>query len=322
MSSLRVPSIDYDRHPAYSSFLTPWWAKERWQCGAYCALLVLSEYLNIKWKRGHLLLSKLFSRRPYQTVSTPVGLAELKSHGIYLLRASDEEIARLSAHLRSHKQDVLIQKQAKDRPSFSDCISIIRTEALNAIQLFMKEHGILSLAALYLQSDSVVMQDVFYQENDTRDKLNQDVFSDMGIPDPKTLNFHIDYSFQTLKIIIYLSRVEEDTGPFGYISGSHTWIVGDWELANRYALAKWTRMGTNPADRRKIVSLPRLLRKKAQFGNDMLDSDPYTKEFLAAEHKVFSIDSNIIVFDNSGVHRGGIVKKGSRAVLQVLLAQK
>ncbi len=316
----RIPAPDYERHPAYSPLVVSWLSKERWRNTAVCAFLVLSEFIRIKWKRILLLPAQLYAQR-WCTGCSLFNLGELKTNGFCTLRVPEDEISRLREHLKSNAEEVINKKCSNAKPIYSQCIShIVDSNSLNIIRRFLDEHGILHLTAGYLGSKSIVIEDAYFQQNTARDRLNQDIFLDLGIPDPAALNFHIDYSFRTVKIIVYLSFVNDETGAFGYVPGSHMWISGDLERANRFALAKWTHMGIEPAERRKIGAIPRVLRRKAQFGNDMVDNDDRTNWLLELERKIFSKDSNVIIFDSSGVHRGGIVKRGRREVLQVQLA--
>ena len=58
---------------------------------------------------------------------------------------------------------------------------------------------------------------------------------------------------------------------------------------------------------------PTIFQKKAEFRNDLTDSDPAAKELLAKEHKFTSTD---------GIHRGGMVVRGQRRVLIIVFKPK
>jgi hypothetical protein len=46
---------------------------------------------------------------------------------------------------------------------------------------------------------------------------------------------------------------------------------------------------------------------------------PEVAALLASEHFFTSDEGNLILFDNNGIHRGGMVLEGKRIILQVPL---
>ena len=134
-----------------------------------------------------------------------------------------------------------------------------------------------------------------------------------GVPEHATSYFHIDSGgWPGIKVLIYLTEVELDQGPFRYVVGSHRW-AGDFELSVRKA----TRKLAMP--RRLFMALPDEFRMDADFG-DHLDPDAEdAAAALAGERAVCDGASDIILFDYSGVHRGGFVREGKRYMLQCSL---
>jgi hypothetical protein len=123
-----------------------------------------------------------------------------------------------------------------------------------------------------------------------------------------------------VKAIVYLSRVTERTGPFSYVIGSHRfrdrWLH---RLARRAVhksriLQRWA-----PEQRRLFYALPSALRHKAEVGNDFRLDDQPAAALLAAEKQFTSSEGAFILFDNAGIHRGGLVDEGRRVIVQIIL---
>ena len=64
-----------------------------------------------------------------------------------------------------------------------------------------------------------------------------------------------------------------------------------------------------------FMALPAALRHKSMFGSDLLDGTPESRAVVEAEYLFVSSDGNAALFDNLGVHRGGLVREGERRVL-------
>jgi hypothetical protein len=73
--------------------------------------------------------------------------------------------------------------------------------------------------------------------------------------------------------------------------------------------------------RRKFMALPRFLRKKAEFGADVLDDTPEAQRLREGHFSATSNYGNCILFDGNGIHRGGMVNKGERRCIFILLAE-
>jgi len=53
-----------------------------------------------------------------------------------------------------------------------------------------------------------------------------------------------------------------------------------------------------------------------------MDGSPEAEALLAREYKFTSKDGNLLFFDPEGVHRGGMVDRGERIILQIALEPK
>ena len=93
------------------------------------------------------------------------------------------------------------------------------------------------------------------------------------------------------------------------------WLEGAARRANdRIDLSSCT-----PERRRLFHALPRRFRRKAKFGNDLESDHPALARLLASERRFTSADGDLILFDDRGIHRGGLVEAGERFMLQIRL---
>lgn len=180
--------------------------------------------------------------------------------------------------------------------------------------------GVLDTAAAYLGRE-VSVKTVLLKVTDAASSFRRDIFGDIGIPDPPAKYMHVDSSAprSVVKLLIYLSDVGDAQGPFTYVRGSHlyqdTWIRS---IARRAVHKAKTLQEWDPASRRRFYALPRGLQHKAEFGNDILDASEVDR-LVEHEEAFCGPSGTLVLFDNSGVHRGGLVRQGQRSAIQVTL---
>jgi hypothetical protein len=144
-------------------------------------------------------------------------------------------------------------------------------------------------------------------------------FADLGLPDPPAIQMHVDHLWTT-KAILYLTEVGEKNGPFSYCLGSHRARIGWLEGAARRANDRVDLSSCTPEQRRLFHALPKLLRRKAKFGNDLPPDHPALAQLLASEKRFGSADGDLLLFDDRGMHRGGLLEEGERIMMQIRLA--
>jgi hypothetical protein len=71
--------------------------------------------------------------------------------------------------------------------------------------------------------------------------------------------------------------------------------------------------------RRLFSALPVKFQKKARFGNDLLENSEEVSRLIEIEKCFTSQDGDLIVFDDKGIHRGGLIDQGTRWTLQIRL---
>jgi hypothetical protein len=202
-------------------------------------------------------------------------------------------------------------------------MTVSRGEAdalFRAIEAAFVESGVMEIASQYL-GRPVRIVDVTPQINDASDSFWRDIFPDVaheGIP--RTAYCHRDASGGDLKAIIYCTDVGPKGGPFTYAAGSHRFKLSrieDFvcEVNDSNGLA-----ATDRASRSRFMGLPRALRQKGAFGNDLLDASPASQRLAASLWNITGPKGSVVLFDTKGVHRGGMVTEGERAVITCVIA--
>jgi hypothetical protein len=186
-----------------------------------------------------------------------------------------------------------------------------------AVEVALGEAGILSSVRNYLGCRAE-LRSVALQINDEYDRFWRAHFEERGVPVPPTVFFHIDNTYGVVKAIFYLSDVGEANGPFSYVPGTHRIDVGWLEALILRAVDIW--IDVYPQERHLFAALPRTLRRKAKFGDDLAPGDAQGQWLLDHERVMTSKDGDVFVFDVKGVHRGGMVRDGERRIIQVMMS--
>jgi hypothetical protein len=161
-------------------------------------------------------------------------------------------------------------------------------------------------------------------------------YEDAGVTAPSpAAYFHNDESRDAYKAIIYLDDVGADLGPFSYVPASYAmprprleWAVARATLSTLDAAEiKKTMTDLRPSRgvftsrvaRQFFGMLPARLRLNSHLGFDVLDGTPQAEALAAGAVTMLAPAGHVIVFDGGRVlHRGGLVKRGMRAALQVV----
>jgi hypothetical protein len=250
-------------------------------------------------------------------------LEALKRDGVFAYRLSPAGKQRLVDAAKSWFARLEASREAIAQGTHAYCDNQLNTTRRNASQLYgtvehvLGEAGMLSAVRDYLGCRAE-LRSVTLQINDQWDRSWRAHFEDRGLTVPPTAFFHIDNTYGVVKAIFYLSEVGETNGPFGYVSGTHRIKVGRFEALMLRAVDIWIDM--HPQERHLFAALPRLLRRKAKFGDDIRSGDEQGRWLVDHERVMTSKDGDVFVFDVKGIHRGGMVRRGERRVIQVMMS--
>tara|TARA_Y100000768_G_scaffold151426_1_gene113234 strand:- start:1299 stop:2402 length:1104 start_codon:yes stop_codon:yes gene_type:complete len=157
---------------------------------------------------------------------------------------------------------------------------------------------------------------------------------------PKTLYFHYDEGLSYPKAMLYLTKVNFDSGPLSIskldeedfnpsplqkIIGRAIQYIGkreDSELKKIYNHKYHKTFGCK-LFRKDFSILPKEMKFNSHFGWDVLPNSSLEKLIIKNEKIVTGKKGTLVVFDGSNVlHRGGMVKEGERVVLQIILSRR
>lgn len=338
----RIPDPDYDRHPAYGGLFGRPRLSDR--------LSALAELLPHLGAYAAFDLASRVSRRIGRRVSSedsPV-FQELSRDGATALRLSAAEMTDIRAALAPFVAMVRTKlaegAEPPTAPASGRPLASLRNGTLSVLhkrlnprstenELFIHEDrapavfailraafrrlGMLEAASRY-QGRTLDVRYLKLQINRASDNWWRNQFADLGLADPPTISMHVDHLWTT-KAILYLSEVGERNGPFCYCLGSNHLRIGWLEGAARRANNRVDLSSCAPDRRRLFHALPRPLRCKAKFGNDLESDHPELARLLASERRFTSADGDLILFDDRGIHRGGLIEEGERCMLQIRL---
>ncbi|WP_024343055.1 hypothetical protein [Bradyrhizobium japonicum] len=352
-----LPAIDYDAHPAYGGMLPkptfrerlyalnvfartfafvtirrivdydnmPLLTKEAGFSGlnAKTALRYISMFASIRASRAIGWLTG--ARRPAQPAN-PALLNKIKSDGIVCLNLTPDEIEQIRgvtnpgfAKLDERRANIPPEKRKFDDNVYW-CTRSADPQAFATVESIFKRYGIMEAASAYLGRPAGVKH-VNAQINDQDLAFWKRVFPDTQLADPWGSYLHIDATYGMLKCAIYVHDIGPDGGPFCYIRGSQNAKIGWFEGMIRRTNDFSGFSGRRPDARKKFMALPAFLRKKADFGGDLPDNSPEVARLREGHFAATSNYGNCVLFDGNGMHRGGMVNKGERRCLFILLAE-
>jgi hypothetical protein len=192
-------------------------------------------------------------------------------------------------------------------------------DLFDQIEKALTDSGTLAAASGYLGRPARLI-DVNPQINDASDGFWRDVFPDTGLTEiPATAYCHRDASGGDMKAIFYMTDVGDRNGPFSYVLGSNRMAVSKVDDLICEANDSNGLASTDPQARRLFAALPRKLRQKCSFGNDLTPGSELTREIQAGLWAIKAPKGSIVLFDTKGIHRGGMVEQGERRVITCVI---
>ncbi len=311
----RFPVIDYTAHPIYrqpgakTGFNDTIAALKQYWPDYFAGMYRYKE--NRKCIMKHAFLHK--------RSQAPSDLAEFEESGVLIRRIDQRFIEDLKNRLNEiigfDMDTVDIDGQevrryihfANEDPE----IERLQFEMLN-------KHDFIEIAKHYTNAKTIDMAGWKIRIQQPNTEFKKNLFADVGQSVPETNYLHVDSSFpgSMLKMVLYLGEVNGSNGPFCYVPGSHRLNEPIWRVIARRVNHKSGIQSWDPETRERFMRLPAFFRHKAEFGNDILPNSELAQTLLKHEIQVTSDVGNFILFDNSGMHRGGLVEQGRRVCLQ------
>ena len=314
-----LPQIDFEAHPAYGALLPKASGFLRAK-----ALLVLMPSLakELAWQLRAFLratMGRLKGTPPESALE-----ADFRRHGVLAMDLSAGLRAGIAREVEGPLQ-VLLARLSKIDPehaSYSDCqLPLNRADSDELYKLFdegLESSGIFALIRNYVPGAIGAIKALTLQHNRAGEAHWKGQFPDLPVEGLGQSYLHVDTGGGVAKAIYYVSEdVGPDNGPFSYVLGSNTRVRSVLDDLIRSAIDHCNLHRTDRKSREMFYALPKILQRRANFGVDLLGQD---LEEVEARELIFTSDrGNLVVFDNYGIHRGGMVENGQRTIIQVVI---
>ena len=311
------PTVNYGKHPAYGgTFGRPGIGRRLAALKAFTPYFADQIKVSMRRKTGW--------RRPKLDDSQNDSYNSLIKDGIVGFRIPDSEKGELISLMAAPISDLLAAKEQinpGDRAFLDNNKYLDRDQYVgiyNLVDQILDGAGIKSAAGRYMGRGQKISM-VNLMTYDAKETHWRDMFEDVEVPDPPTTYWHMDSSRRSNKVLIYLTDVGDENGPFSFVKGSHRLRMGPVEYLIRNANDKSRLDKTDRETRELFHALPGFFQNKCEFGNDLSGDSAEAQNLLESEVKVTSADGDMILFDTDGIHRGGMVREGQRHILQVPL---
>lgn len=162
---------------------------------------------------------------------------------------------------------------------------------------------------------------------------------DINVVGPETLYCHVDEGIDAPKAILYLTDVDESTGPFSYFPNiyENLEVTGIQSLIGRCITSVGSttisplfepysvsfRRTSSPLFREHFMRLPAEFRFNSHFGWDVIPGSALETFMVDSELSLVGSAGTYLVFDGAQiVHRGGLVQRNQRVVIQVIFGNE
>jgi hypothetical protein len=304
------PTPDYDRHPYYSALARPdealrARAVERF-FESFSVIVRAEQAFAQKASRSGRL------ERALDTPRTPA-LAALEDAGIWRFRLSPTELNQTLERSEPAAQTLEARRVAlpPEKRGVEGVLQLLAEHASQGADFefydgLLQNHDIYQVLEQYYGCPFRLLA-VSLQINSGDDTGIARVCS---YPDGRrapSYYMHIDSAVGVVKILMYRTgRVTADTGAFRYVPGSHL-TLDPVQRAIRKACDKAGLDGLKDEARAMFMALPPCLRRKANFGNDLLpEAGMIADALLAREIALEGEAGEGFLADINGAHRGNL----------------
>lgn len=315
-----LPIINYATHPMYAG-LEPNWDDRvaalrafSWAFAKDISRYITFAFRDIRRRAGTRTALDQMDRK---------AATSFQRDGLAAFTVADSRLTDIKKELEG-AIDILQRRRASipsDERTFNDNqLRLSRSEYAQVyehVELAIYKSGAESVARDYL-GRSFGLRGITLQINDDSDSHWQEPFPDESEDIPLKY-LHMDTVWGNVKMLLFLTEVTQESGAFRYVPGTHGTATGVWDSLIRHAVDHAGLSRRDPQSRRRFLGLPVALRRKADFGSDLTAESHATRALLDNERQVTSATGDLVLFDPSGFHRGGMVESGERAILQILI---
>ena len=256
----------------------------------------------------------------HKVVKDKVAYKQLEDNGYTEFQFDEKVIDKLRGFIAS--LETKIRESETSNPMFCPMQAVdpkIYPEFSNLLKNCLVDMDVFSIASNYLKRE-VFLDYVLLNVSRPEDAWWRIKYHDCELDLPNTANMHYDSASGMIKLIIYLNDViQEEAGPFCYIPNTkNAYNQADYLRKMSGKAAPYA--GINLIDyesRRLMLKLPELFHNQSHFGDDILKGTFLEDMYQSAEKKFTGNRGLCILFDNYGLHRGGLSESGERVALQI-----
>ena len=280
------------------------------------------------------LARRVFSAREYRSLALSQSrarqLSAMQAEGMYVTALRSDyydEIRRLAL---ARREELKIHA---DRDPSSRAVTSVKFNSplWKAIKAAAQDAGIIDVLS-ELKRNRMTMLGAGLEYSSSKQYWHQNIYSDVGLSDSPFQYMHFDEGYCIPKAMIYVTPVDDASGPTRAIPGSNCWEGSEFRLrmyraldriiGDRYgslgSAGNYRPIARRPDLRRVFMQLPRVVRGSSHFGDDVLPGTAAADALGGREIEYLSQGGQALVFDGPHLlHRGSIVRSGERLALQV-----
>lgn len=303
----RIPLINYSADPNYGERLL--------NDGTYVAvakrLIVGIRKASFEYLKAYILFPIIYRKKFHWSRNLTGEQKKYLTDGIIKLSYQDD-IRALKSMIERELSLSLSNISTNGDPRFK--IKLTKTETPDvfaAVKKILECTNAIDMARAQLKREHIRLEEFYLFIQDTAEGWRDELPELKDGLRTKTRYMHVDSSppNSISKFIIYLNDVNFDNGPFEYIPRTHK-LDGRLDSLIRRIMHHSRLQLLDDESRSLFSKLPKFLQKKAEFGNDINDKDwVHTSELCTGR------EGTVVVFDNSGVHRGALINSGRRLTI-------
>lgn len=239
----------------------------------------------------------------------------LEHDGVYQTSIDSKKIELL---LAEKIKTLMLKTPDEMERGYDRSITLSRDDAevFNEINHRYKAAGLLDAVSKYHHSGDLKVKSICLHVAAPEDTHYNQTLKDSS-HNTKLVGLHFDPKY-VMKSLLYLNDVDEGSGPFTFLPGSHRW----WFPSASKVFAKGMSVGNylnSEGHRQVAMQLPQGLRTNSIVGRLIPDGTPLSDRLLANEILYTGARGTALLFDPStGFHRGGLCKSKRRINLQIV----
>jgi hypothetical protein len=263
-------------------------------------------------------------------ISVLQSIEMLEDYGFCVYKLDSDLLKRLNELVSGDLK--LLKENSIKNPNNRQNIGYVKGNLFDSLKNMISP-SIADEAVKLFCGDKMEVESIMLEYSHPNSTWFRDCYSDLSIPTAPTAYFHTDREFDRLKMVINLSDVGSNQGPFSFVPSSNKMPRNVFQFAyfKELDLALNTffkeKASEGPSYYRKafgdvklrvaLNQIPPILLGHSHFGDDMIEGED-SSYLLRHEFHLTSNVADAALFDgHNGIHRGGLVKAGERVVLYI-----